>query len=171
MKFNVLMMQPREDCTKQKAAPLGPLAALNTAIDSIGLWNTMATLPVSCLSIFWTPRVKVHGINLGDHQRERDMRSTLCKEVRSFSTWRSSGLFRLLLKKLQAQENAKKKQGDSSTTQMNNFRRIAKQTSGLLRWGLFSVFEGMVIHYVSLLRIKSRSKQVVSTHLKNICQL
>jgi len=64
-----------------------------------------------------------------------------------------------------------KKQGDSSMTQMNNFRRIAKQTSGLLRWGLFSGFEGIVIHYVSLLRIKSRSKQVVSTHLKNICQL
>ena len=37
-----LMMQPCEDCTKQKAAPLRPLAALNTAIDSMDLSNTMA---------------------------------------------------------------------------------------------------------------------------------
>ena len=37
MKVNVFDDATSEDCTKQKAAPLGPLAALNTAIDSIDL--------------------------------------------------------------------------------------------------------------------------------------
>ena len=42
MKVNVFDDATSEDCTKQKAAPLGPLAALNTAIDSIDLLNTLA---------------------------------------------------------------------------------------------------------------------------------
>ena len=37
-----LIMQPCEDCPRQKAAPLGPLATMNPAIDSMDLLNTLA---------------------------------------------------------------------------------------------------------------------------------
>lgn len=37
-----LMMQPCEDCPRQKTAPLGPLATMNPAIDSMDLLNTLA---------------------------------------------------------------------------------------------------------------------------------
>ena len=37
-----LMMQPCDDCPRQKTAPLGPLATMYPAIDSMDLLNTLA---------------------------------------------------------------------------------------------------------------------------------
>jgi len=68
-----------------------------------------------------------------------------------------SGLF--IKPELQAQKNAKKTREIVQNYPDEQLQENSqKKTSGLLRWGLFSGFEGIVIHYVSLLRIESRSK-------------
>ena len=116
MKFNVLMMQPREDCTKQQAAPLGPLAVLNTAIDSIGLWILLQLTGIAVdVNFLLSESQGARNKPRGSSKRERETWGPhFVRKWEVSVTWRSSGLFRLIVSglfikpELQAQKNAKK---------------------------------------------------------------